>query len=169
VYRAASEADFAAADGEGPGAAHWLSWLGVYRKGPATLELVGEGRVTQSDETPPRYAAARFEVPFGESQGWEAAILDHYQAMVFAICAKLDEKSSGARALDTTGGSTWSLDVWPGHPLQSEAKGTLSRIRGELEDLRRRVDAHNEAQAASATPGPRERVVLYVGQSVRTQ
>ncbi len=189
VYRAASEADFAAADAQGPGVAPWLVWLGVYRKGPATLEqiaehtrlplarcqaaleqLAGEGRIQASSESPPRYSAERFEVPFGETQGWEAAILDHYQAMVFAICSKLDERSSGARARDTTGGSTWSLDVWQGHPLETEAKGTLSRIRAELEDLRRRIDEHNAR--ASADPGSghgRERVVLYVGQSVRAQ
>jgi hypothetical protein len=181
VYRAAGEADFAAADGEGPGVAPWLVWLTVYRRGPATLEqiaehtrlpparcdsaleaLVAEGRVSMSESL---YSAERFDVPFGETQGWEAAILDHYQAMVFAICAKLDERSSGARARDTTGGSTWSLDVYAGHPLEAEAKGTLSRVRAELEDLRRRIDEHNEGLGANAA---RERVVFYVGQSLRT-
>lgn len=185
VYRAADEADFAAANGQGAAVADWLAWLSVYRKGPATLEevaqharlpvprcqtaleqLVADGRVKISSESPTRYSAERFEVPFGETQGWEAAILDHYQAVVFAICARLDERASGARARDTTGGSTWSLDVWPGHPLEEEAKGTLSRLRGELEDLRARIDAHN---AAAESPAARERVVLYVGQSVRSQ
>lgn len=185
VYRAANEADFAAADGQGSDVADWLAWLGVYRKGPATLELIAQhtrlplprcqaaleqlvtdGRVKVSSESPPRYSAERFEVPFGETQGWEAAILDHYQAVVLQICARLEERASGARARDTTGGSTWSLDVWTGHPLEAEAKGTLARLRGELEDLRSRIDAHNTAAEA---PAARERVVLYVGQSVRSQ
>lgn len=185
LYRAASEADFAAANGQGSAVADWLAWLGVYRKGPATLEqiaqhtrlplprcqaaleqLVTDGRVRVSTESPPMYSAERFEVPFGETQGWEAAILDHYQAVVFAICARLDDRGSGAGARDTTGGSTWSLDVWPGHPFEAEAKGTLSRLRGELEALRGRIDAHNAAEQSSAA---RERVVLYVGQSVRSQ
>lgn len=185
LYRAASEADFAAASGQGSSVADWLAWLGVYRKGPATVEqiaqhtrlplarcqaaleqLVADGRVKVSTESPPRYSAERFEVPFGETQGWEAAILDHYQAVVFAICARLNERGSGAGARDTTGGSTWSLDVWHGHPLEAEAKGTLSRLRGELEELRGRIDAHNATEESSAT---RERVVLYVGQSVRSQ
>jgi hypothetical protein len=185
VYRAANEADFAAASGHASGVADWLTWLSVYRRGPAPLEqiaqhtrlpvprcqaaleqLVADGRVKVSTESPPLYSAERFEVPFGETQGWEAAILDHYQAVVFAICARLDERGSGAGARDTTGGSTWSLDVWPGHPLEAEAKGTLSRLRAELEDLRGRIDAHN---AAEESPAARERVVIYVGQSVRSQ
>jgi hypothetical protein len=184
VYRAATEADFAVADGQGSGVSDWLAWLGVYRKGPATLEqiaqhtrlpvarcqaaldqLVSDGRVKVSAESPPRYSAERFEVPFGETQGWEAAILDHYQAVVFAICARLEERSAGARTGDTTGGSTWSLDVWADHPLEAEAKGTLARLRAELEELRGRIDAHN---ASSSSPEVLERVVVHVGQSVRS-
>jgi hypothetical protein len=185
VYRAAAEADFALANGSGTDAAEWLVWLSVYRKGPLTLSQVGEstrlplaacervlgeltqqGRISKSDDTDPVYRSERFEVPLGESQGWEAAVLDHYQAMTSAICAKLAERGSGARAKDTVGGSTWSLDVWAGHPLEEEATKTLARVRAQLEDLRTRVDQHNE----SASPDTlRQRVVVYVGQYVRGQ
>jgi hypothetical protein len=110
------------------------------------------------------YRSERFEVPLGDAQGWEAAVLDHYQAMTSAICAKLAER--GARAKDVVGGSTWSLDVWAGHPLEEEATKTLARVREQLEDLRTRVDQHNEVAAADA---PRQRVVIYVGQYVRGQ
>ena len=183
VYRAAAEADFAAANGSGSEAAEWLVWLSVYRKGPLTLAQVVEatrlpsaaceaalttlgehGRIARSDDAEPQYESKRFEVPLGEPQGWEAAVLDHYQAMTSAICAKLADR--GSRARDVTGGSTWSLDVWAGHPLEEEATKTLARLRAELEDLRSRVDehnAHNESDAA------RQRVVIYVGQYVRGQ
>ena len=84
-------------------------------------------------------------MPLGESQGWEAAVLDHYQAMTSAICAKLSERGASARAKDIVGGSTWSLDVWAGHPLEEEATQTLARVCArQLEELRSRIDAHNE-------------------------
>ena len=181
VYRAAAEADFAAAN---PGdSAEWLLWLTVYRRGASTVqeladatrlpvatceaalhELLEQGRVTKHDEAEPRYSSDRLEVPVGGSKGWEVAVLDHYQAMTSAICAKLSER--GARAKDVVGGSTWSLDVWAGHPLEEEATKTLARIREEMESLRARVDQHNAAVEAQAA---RQRVVIYVGQYVRSQ
>jgi hypothetical protein len=183
VYRAAAEADFAVANGSGADAAEWLVWLSVYRKGPLTLAQVAEstrlpaaaceqalaglieqGRIGQSGDAAALYSSEKFEVPLGESQGWEAAVLDHYQAMTSAICAKLAER--GARAKDIVGGSTWSLDVWAGHPLEEEATKTLARVREQLEELRTRVDQHNEIAASDA---PRQRVVVYVGQYVRGQ
>jgi len=185
VYRAAAEADFAVANGSGTDAAEWLVWLSVYRKGPLTLAQVGEstrlppavcekaldelseqGRISKSADAEAVYRSERFEVPLGESQGWEAAVLDHYQAMTSAICAKLAERGAGARAKDVVGGSTWSLDVWSGHPLEEEATKTLARVRQQLEELRTRVDKHNEVATADA---PRQRVVIYVGQYVRGQ
>ena len=183
VYRAAAEADFAAANGSGTEAAEWLVWLSVYRKGPLTLAQVAaatrlppvacesalatlseQARIAKSADAEPSYESKRFEVPLGEAHGWEAAVLDHYQAMTSAICAKLTDR--GARPRDVTGGSTWSLDVWTGHPLEEEATKTLSRLRAELEDLRTRVDQHN---ALTETSEPRQRVVIYVGQYVRGQ
>lgn len=182
VYRAAHEADFLASDDEARAARRWLVWLTVYRKGPistadaadlsrlpeaecarAIAELVDEGKVSASDEGT-LYSASRFEVLVGESHGWEAAVLDHYQALVTSVCQKLTERGPMARPADTTGGSTWSLDIWPGHPLEDEAKGTLRRVRGEMEELRRRIDEHNATAEADAV---RERVIVYLGQSVR--
>jgi hypothetical protein len=164
-----------------------LVWLTVYRKEAATLAelaeatrlpiatcdllltaLVEQGRATRSDDAEPVYRSERFEVPLSESQGWEAAVLDHYQAMTSAICAKLAERGAGtrARAKDLVGGSTWSLDVWAGHPLEEEATRTLSRMREQMEALRARIDAHN---AEAGLDAARQRVVIYVGQYVRGQ
>ena len=64
------------------------------------------------------------------------------------------------------GGSTWSLDVGPGHPLRNEARETLARVRREVEALRNRIDAHN---ATTDGAEPRERVVFYAGQYVQRQ
>lgn len=187
VYRAAAEADFAAANGSQSDAAEWLVWLTVYRKESATLAqlaettrlpvaaceaalgaLVEQGRATKSDDAEPVYRSERFEVPLSESQGWEAAVLDHYQAMTSAICAKLAERGAGTRAgaKDLVGGSTWSLDVWAGHPFEEEATKTLARMREQMEALRDRIDLHNETAGVDAA---RQRVVIYVGQYVRGQ
>ena len=184
VYRAAAEADFVASN-QGD-SAEWLVWLTVYRRGASTLqaladatrlpvpaceaalhELIEQGRVSKSDrddDAEPLYSSELLEVPVGGSKGWEVAVLDHYQAMTSAICAKLSER--GARAQDVVGGSTWSLDVWAGHPLEDEATKTLARIREEMESLRARVDQHNAGAEAQAA---RQRVVIYVGQYVRSQ
>jgi predicted transcriptional regulator len=179
VYRFANEADFLDPEGREE-ANRYLVWLSAYRQGPITAEqisaqshvsgesvqralaeLIAEGKVLREGE---RYRSERFDVPCGAAKGWEAAVLDHYQALVSAVSMKLRGGARAAGTADTVGGSTWSLDVWPGHPLEAEAKSTLKRVRGELEGLRERIDAVN-----AGTPGaePAEQVVVYLGQYVR--
>jgi predicted transcriptional regulator len=184
VYRAAAQADFDAALNGADETVEWLVWFLIYRKGPIGLaELAEQARLREEtcqravevllrkghvllDEASdvPRYTSERFEVPPGERQGWEVAVLDHYQAMVGTIGAKLSQLGTVADFADTVGGSTWSLDVHAEHPLRDEALRTLARVRAELENLRDRVDAHNAAHPSEAA---RERVVFYAGQNVR--
>ena len=183
VYRLADEADFAPAGDARHEGERYLVWLMVYRLGPLTEEavaeaarlklescqaalngLLSEGRIQMTEGSdPPTYESGSFEVPWGTSQGWEAAVLDHFQAMVSAIDQKLSLGSSRADLRDIVGGSTWSLDLWDGHPLEAEAQGTLSRVRGELEALRQRVDEHTQTVGRT----PTKRVVCYIGQYVR--
>ncbi|HOU89438.1 MAG TPA: crosslink repair DNA glycosylase YcaQ family protein [Polyangiaceae bacterium] len=185
VFRAAAEADFAAANHGSNDTWDWLVWLAVYRHGPATAaeiqtharipeavcrealeRLSAAGRVAADDTgEEPRYSSQMLEVPLGESRGWEAAVLDHFQAMVAAITMKLREGATRADLRDAVGGSTWSLDVWPEHPLREEARSTLARVRREVEDLRRRID---ELALPPPDPELRERVVFYAGQYVRS-
>jgi hypothetical protein len=104
-------------------------------------------------------------IPFGEPAGWEAAIFDHYQAMVTAICLKLRRGELRAHLSDAVGGSTYTLDLWEGHPLESEALGLLAGLRRQGRELRERVEAWNREHAAPS--GARElRVITYVGQGV---
>lgn len=183
VFRMADQADFGDDTEQQREALEHVVWLTVYRQGPLTLEgvaeqtrlpaercsqalnaLVADERVRDLERGPTvEFESDEFFVPLGTGHGWEAAVLDHYQAMVTAITTKIAQGQSHADDADTTGGSTWSLDVWPGHPLESEALGTLARVRAEIENLRERVDAHN-AQAKHA--GARKRVVYYMGQYV---
>ena len=160
----------------------WLVWLTVYRKGPADLAKVVEAaridedacvaslqrllradRVAQTtDGETTFYSSDRFETPLGTSHGWEAAVLDHFQALSSTICSKLSTAGQCSDAGDTVGGSTWSLDVWDGHPLQEEVLSTLRNFRDAVESLRGRVDEHNLKHEATGTA---ERVVVYVGQN----
>jgi hypothetical protein len=67
---------------------------------------------------------------------------------------------------DRIGGSTYTLDVWAGHPLAERAYETLGRLRAALVELRQEVEAHN---AEHPTPDAYDQVVLYVGQCVIQQ
>jgi hypothetical protein len=183
VYRLADQADFGDDTEMQRGALEHVVWLTVYRHGPLTLAGIVDQTRLPSDPCQAalktliqserirevkrgagvEYESDEFFVPLGTSRGWEAAVLDHYQAMVTAITKKIAEGRSQAEGADTTGGSTWSLDVWPGHPMESEALGTLSRVRSEVENLRARVDAYN---TGAKQAGPRKRVVYYMGQYV---
>jgi hypothetical protein len=185
MYRAADAADFGAPhDGSRREAEEYLVWLAVYRQGPVELaaaaeavklseadckraldRLVEEGRVReQHEERGVRYLSERFDVPVGSEAGWEAAVLDHFQAFVAALCVKLRAGSSRSQPDDATGGGTYTLDVWPGHPLEEEARSLLARVRALVSELRERVDRHNAASAPSASQTP---VVFYMGQYVK--
>jgi len=186
IYKIADAADFAEHPGERDEGEQYVVWLTVYRHGPLTLEqvagqasmslescesavsqLLEDGRVQRVAATDPvQYESRTFDVPFGSTQGWEAAVLDHFQALVSAINQKLSLGRSRTDLRDVVGGSTWSLDLWDGHPLEQEALGTLSRVRAEIEDLRGRIDAHN---ARADGTEPTKRVVCYVGQYVREE
>jgi hypothetical protein len=62
------------------------------------------------------------------------------------------------------GRTLWDATLAFLSPLESEALGTLSRHRTELEELRRRVDLHN---AGLPPHQPFRRVVHYMGQYVK--
>jgi len=185
VYKLADQEDFDTADRNRTEANRYLVWLNVYRQGPLTLEeattlarlplavceealgrLLGDGHVVSSGAgAERRFQADTFDVPLGLTRGWEAAVLDHFQAVTTAIAQKLVRGPGAVDGVDLVGGSTWSLDVSDAHPLAAEARGTLARVRDEVEDLRRRIDEHNSSHPLPTTF---QRVVVYLGQYVRT-
>lgn len=101
--------------------------------------------------------------PLGTPAGWEAAVFDHYQALVNTVSAKLRAGREGAKGADLVGGSTYTLEVWPGHPLEAEALSQLAVLRKQLSDLRTRVAAHNQS---TQMPEQSTRVIVYFGQNV---
>lgn len=156
-------------------------WVLIYRYGPMTRDdiakqiilepsvldkaldrLVLEGRLNRRcrfDETV--YSSSDFYLPLDAQVGWEAAIFDHFQAMVQTICSKLQKDSDGTSADDTVGGSTYTLDIWKGHPLEQEARGSLKRFRQQLSDLRQRIKRYN---SECGYPETIDRIVIYGGQ-----
>jgi hypothetical protein len=184
VYRAATEGELGAlsrlASDEGLDA---LAWVLAYRDGPLGEAELAERLSRSTDELRPclerlladgriergadgRLGTSRFVLPLGAAAGWEAAVFDHLQAVVHTIRQRLRrETARDAESADfdpaQVGGSTYSFDVWPGHPLEAEVLSQLARLRRELGDLRERVDAHNQA---SGVPADYRQVITYVGQ-----
>ena len=104
-------------------------------------------------------------IHYGNSEGWQAALFDHYQAMVTAICTKLRRGRTQAAAGDHIGGSTYHFDVWDGHPLEQDVLGLLSELRGRALALCERVQTVNAKLTRDGLPAGR-RVTAYVGQTV---
>lgn len=188
VYRASSETEVGElAKMSSKQGLEELAWVLVYREGPlgedelaarlscpvddvsALLEsLTANGRLRPCGAA--RFEAIDFVVPRGATHGWEAAVFDHLQAVVQTITQRLQPAVSSDPAAtaristaDTVGGSTYSFDLGPGHPLEAEVKGQLESLRQRLGELRRRVDEHNRQAGLAAEY---EQVVTYVGQCV---
>ncbi len=183
-YRAASEDELATlqrklgAEGKGE-----LLMAFMYREGPLTIKeitergqvdpsaieatiehLLSAGRIERLDDGgTPRFRARALVIPLGAPVGWEAAVFDHFQALVSTILIRLGENRAAALE-DQVGGSTYTIDVWPGHPLADEVYGTLGRIRAMVGDLRARVVEYDRTRETRELPDPHTRVVIYAGQ-----
>ena len=130
----------------------------------ALASLLSDGRVRRSASATDLYESDGCVLPLGSPVGWEVALFDHYQAMVMAICAKLDSGRRSAAAGDLIGGSTFGFSVWPSHPYYEEATRFLADFRAQGSALRKKIATYNETHAAPET-GP-VRVVMYAGQTV---
>ncbi len=185
VYRATAESAFAAlVDETTAESVQSMVWALVYhqpgvgapelaerlRLEPALVDaaiqtLVGEGRLqVVGSGAEQRLEAATLVVPVDSESGWEAAVFDHFQAMVGAIGQKVRRGALRSKRSDRVGGSTITFDIHSGHPLEQETLNLLQRVRRDVNELWDRVCAHNAAH-----PIPEEervRVRFYFGQSV---
>lgn len=184
IYRAASEEELQAMAGivasEG---LDELIWSLVFNHGPLDLDallrlcgvakddavralnrLIASSRVqTERLEEQTLFSAPTFYIKQGETSGWEAAMYDHYHAVVRTLCNRLEPLEVREPFKDSIGGSTYTYDVGPGHPLEAEVLALLARLRTECRELRERVSAYN---GANGRVPEGENVVVYVGQSV---
>ena len=130
----------------------------------ALARLVDAGRVERIEhEGTTLYKAGGLVIPLGAPVGWEAAVFDHYKAMVTTVISRLHENHP-PEFVESVGGSTYTIDVWDGHPLADEVYKTLARLRAELSDLRTRAQQFDAEQPESFN-----RAVIYVGQSLTAE
>ncbi|HMI92122.1 MAG TPA: hypothetical protein VK509_12190 [Polyangiales bacterium] len=156
-----------------------LLWAFIYREGPlgrgelaefaasnpervdeALLKLAALGKIQlvgdeHGEGEQRRYRAERLEVLLEAEVGWEAAVFDHYRALVQT------GKQLTGQAQARVGGSTFTLDVWDGHPFADEAYGVLARFRALHLELFERIERHN---AEHGRPRDYDQVVIYFGQ-----
>jgi hypothetical protein len=112
------------------------------------------------------YRCEDVSIPLGAAAGWEAAVFDHFQAMVTALVTKLRVGVPRSDLADKIGGSTFTFDVWPSHPLSARVLGYLQSMREHGLSLRAEID--NVARSvAKPDREPWVRVTAYVGQVVR--
>ena len=160
-----------------------MLWARIYSEGPlhrdqllvtgvrgeeldaALGQLLEQGRIeAEPSDAGPRYHSQRLFIPLDAGASWEGAVLDHFRALVSTIGARL-RLPPGSPEAERVGGSTYTLEIWPGHPLEAEVLGSLSRFRAAQTELRERLDAYNASASASA-PAERVRVLSYAGQCV---
>jgi hypothetical protein len=180
-YRAASDEELATLQrARGPEGADELLAALMYREAPLTVKelaakaqvdvpevevvvarLLASGRIQEvASEDEARYRVGGLVIPFGAAVGWEAAVFDHFKALVTTVLCKLDGQRAPERA-DVVGGSTYTIDVWEGHPLADEVYGALAKVRDLLGGIRARAQASNPS---GAVPPRHTRVVIYAGQ-----
>jgi hypothetical protein len=178
AYRAATAAEIASLRGNVEGLLELL-WALIYRDGPlgsaelAALtsldperlkacleELMRDSRVQLAADG--RYEARGIVLPLGSSAGWEAALFDHFQAVVKTMVARL-RRGADASSDAETGGSTYSYSIWQGHPHELEVRGLLKEFRARHSRLREDIQSYNDAHAC---PPRYERVTVYGGLNI---
>lgn len=184
TYKAATAADAAQVMGNSAERTANLLWVTVHQFGPLSLadlsaqlqvttaelesplrELMASGRVVEeATGRIVRYRADDCVIERSNEHGWEAAVFDHYQAVVSALTARL--RDNYATFPDTwQGGTTYTYDVWEGHEYLDEVAGFLGEMRKRGTELRLKVEAYNREHRSG---GLREMTFLsYVGQSIK--
>ncbi len=181
AYRAASDEEMAAmASKVDAQAARWVIWVTLYRSGAMSMKglasalnldeestagalelLVNEGIASTNDDGD--YQCERCHIPVGETAGWGAAVIDHFRALVVAMGIKLREQQNPTLPAEIIGGSTYSFDLYDGHPEEKEVLGLLATTRERLSKIRGRVSAHNDTVGRSKIE---RKITFYFGQSV---
>lgn len=126
-------------------------------------DLTRRGQVRVIEDEPLSYAIdGDVAKPIQNDMGWEASAFHHFAAVVDAMVHKLDTVGRRTQRADTTGGSTYTYDIWEGHPLEEEVEGLLGRFR----EIASRLDKEDRKLKSQVDMRPTKRVRLYFGQFV---
>lgn len=180
-YRAASDeevADMAVASAEE--SFPWVVWIHLYRGGAQTVDeladtlavsaddvfealedLRARGRVSQDDQG--RFHCDQCLIPRDNQEGWDAAVIDHFRAVVVALSVKLRQMAEPTLPPETVGGSTYSFDVHDDHPYRDEVRDLLQDTRDRISELAAKVKDYNDEHGRDMID---EKVTFYFGQSV---
>jgi len=130
----------------------------------ALTQLQADGAVRCDDDG--KLSTTGVSIPPGSTVGWEAAVFDHYQALVTAITRKLEAVSGSSENDGAVGGGTVTFVMSPGHPLEEEVNVLLKQLRGQLNELWQRVGEEQRKLRVGSKAGEKVRVVtFYFGQS----
>ncbi len=184
TYEITSERSRMAGSVDPVDAAANLLWVAIYGQSPINLEelerlvpmdlslmeqaleqLVEDARIMQEEQDGETvWTCDHCVIPFGSPVGWEAAVFDHYQALVKAVVAKLERSGRRSKQQDVIGGSTYKFYLSADHPMRNEVLTTLERIREQAGDLRHRVSQHNHEHGLLAEH--MDEVIFYAGQTI---
>lgn len=142
-----------------------MSLLGLDRSTLSAVlgDLGSQAHIEKAEDESGGYVARTLTVPVDSSCGWEAAVWDHFQAVVTAIGIKLQRGAPKSEADDIVGGATLSFDVYPGHPHSERVYGLLKRVRADVNEIWAEVAEYNREHVP---PNDKSRVTFYFGQSV---
>jgi DNA-binding Lrp family transcriptional regulator len=161
-----------------------MIWLRIYRDGKSSVsEIAGrlnvsprevdeavrslhtQGRVELSGEDDdPSVSAAQFVIPVGSSEGWEAAVFDHFQGVCNAVAQKLSQGAKSSQFSDEIGGTTLSFDVYSGHPHEKQVRELLQVVRVKTDSLWNEVAEYNRMHPP---PAHSEKITFYAGQCIQ--
>lgn len=163
-----------------------IVWAIVYRAGGASRESIREqvhvddslldealrllqdnGQIRlETTGADVRFSAKEFLVPVGAEHGWEAAVFDHFQAVVRAIGSKVTQGRAHSSDEDIVGGATFTFDIHDNHPQREEVLGLLKRVRADINQLWHAVEQHNQTHPIGEQDEGACAVSFYFGQSV---
>lgn len=166
-----------------------MVWLRIYRQGQCRVSelahslgieaqevrdaveaLSEQGRVqvrseeTEASSADPVVSASQFVVPVGSSEGWEAAVFDHFQGLCNAVAQKLSQGAKSSQFTDEIGGTTLSFDVYPGHPHEKQVRELLRGVREKTDNLWNEVAEYNRQ---NPPPADAQKVTFYAGQWIQ--
>jgi hypothetical protein len=187
AYRVAPPEDLGHVGRADAAGAECLVWVTVFREGPLSEAELGR-RLALSPEAIATalasltaachiasesrgggevlYRSERCVMPLEQPAGWEAGLIDHYQAVVRSMCMKLNQGTTTARLGDRVGGSTYSFAVWPGHKYEQQVYALLAEHRSRISAFWREVSEHNKH---ARKPDEHASVTFYFGQMVTAQ